>query len=533
MIVCRKCGFRNGDADTFCGTCGSFLEWTGEKQQAAQPAAAAQEDEAQAVAPPPPKVGFFQRVMDGANTFIAGPRDEVEVQTADAAPPKSGPGSGPGKPAGPGKAAPAPPARAAAPPLPKAAPPPPPKAPPPPPPRKAPPPPPRRSAPPAPASAPAQPAEPPVRPAAPPPPPRKAPPPPPRRSAPAAPKATSQAAVDAAPAAPAPAAAPAAALVAPVVPGAAKAKPEPTGPAATQAAAAAAPAPEIKEQAPQIARARAVAVTKTTSTRRLRPGDSICGYCGEGNPLARKFCSRCGESLVEAAHVKTPWWHRFRPRRGPKTVKIGSAAGKNAKGRDLHAHGFNLKHVAGQIYRKARIVVAVALLAAGTVYGVYPPFRTTVNSIFTTEKTKLSNIVDQKFAPIHAVTCTANAQIKGHPAALACDGFFNNYWLARWKPAPEPTLTLTFAHPVTITRMILHNGAFGRYVQDGRPSSLHLVFSNEESFTITPQDTPQAQTFSIKHAILIKSVVIQITATYQGTVGTNVAISQIEMFGIQ
>ena len=31
MIVCRSCGFHNADADAFCGSCGNFLEWTGEK----------------------------------------------------------------------------------------------------------------------------------------------------------------------------------------------------------------------------------------------------------------------------------------------------------------------------------------------------------------------------------------------------------------------------------------------------------------------------------------------------------------------
>ncbi|MGA8015622.1 MAG: zinc-ribbon domain-containing protein, partial [Candidatus Dormiibacterota bacterium] len=31
MIVCTKCGFHNADSDTFCGSCGSFLEWTGQK----------------------------------------------------------------------------------------------------------------------------------------------------------------------------------------------------------------------------------------------------------------------------------------------------------------------------------------------------------------------------------------------------------------------------------------------------------------------------------------------------------------------
>ena len=292
-------------------------------------------------------------------------------------------------------------------------------------------------------------------------------------------------------------------------------------------------AQEVKEQAPQIARARAIAVTKTAPTRRLHPGDSICGYCGEGNPPARKFCSRCGESLVEAEQVKARWWHRFKRKRGPKTVKLGTTPGKNAKGDSLHGPGFDFKHAAGQVYRKARLVVAIAILVAGAVYGAYPPFRTKVNSIFTSEKNKIVGIVDKKFAPIHAVKCTANAQIKGHPAALACDGFFNNYWLARWKPSPEPTLTMTFTHPVTITRLILHNGAFGRYVQDGRPSSLHLVFSNQESFTITPQDTSESQTFAIRHAALVKSIAFQVTSVYQGTVSNNVAISQIELFGIQ
>ena len=29
MIVCTKCGFQNSAADSFCGSCGSFLEWIG------------------------------------------------------------------------------------------------------------------------------------------------------------------------------------------------------------------------------------------------------------------------------------------------------------------------------------------------------------------------------------------------------------------------------------------------------------------------------------------------------------------------
>lgn len=41
MIVCRSCGSHNADGDAFCGTCGDYLEWTGEKlaPTSAKPAA--------------------------------------------------------------------------------------------------------------------------------------------------------------------------------------------------------------------------------------------------------------------------------------------------------------------------------------------------------------------------------------------------------------------------------------------------------------------------------------------------------------
>lgn len=37
MIVCKQCGHHNEDNDTFCGSCGKFLEWTGERVAVAEP----------------------------------------------------------------------------------------------------------------------------------------------------------------------------------------------------------------------------------------------------------------------------------------------------------------------------------------------------------------------------------------------------------------------------------------------------------------------------------------------------------------
>lgn len=279
-------------------------------------------------------------------------------------------------------------------------------------------------------------------------------------------------------------------------------------------------------------------MTKTRPTRRLQTGDAICGNCGEGNAPTRKFCSRCGESLVRAEHVKTPWWRRLLPRRGPKVVKL--APGKNGKpgataaaGATGAKDGFDLKQTLGQIYRKARLAVALAAVLGGILYGAYPPFRSAINGAVTSTKTKISNDIGDDLTPIHPTGVTANVQEAAHPASDASDEFFNTYWMAPWSTDPEPTLTLTFPHPVTIKKLILYNGANGGYIANGRPSSLHLVFSNQESFTITPQDSAQPQTFSIDHATLVKSIEFQVTSIYQGSTNSDVAITEIELFGIE
>jgi hypothetical protein len=296
-------------------------------------------------------------------------------------------------------------------------------------------------------------------------------------------------------------------------------------------------APEVREQAPQIARARAVAVTKTAPSHRLQEGDLICGNCGEGNAPTRKFCSRCGSSLLEATVItKLPWWRRIRirVRRGPKTVKLGAERGKTTSGSHISAPRFDVKFLFRQIYRKARVVVAVAVVAAGVIYGIYPPFRTEVNSVFHAEKVKVTDFIPVKPVSIIPLHCTANLAAAAHPAANVCDLSVNNYWEAPWSSADEATITMTFQHPVTLTSMIVFSGAYGAYTANGRPSVLRLIFSNHESYVVSLQDTSNQQPLSIKHAILIKSVQFQVVAIYQGQINSSdVAISQIELFGIQ
>ena len=297
---------------------------------------------------------------------------------------------------------------------------------------------------------------------------------------------------------------------------------------------------EIAELAPQIARAKAVAVTKTAPSRRLQPGDLICGTCGEGNPSTRRFCSRCGSSLIEAVSVRESWWRRLlrriMPRRGPKVVAIDPNAEPRKDGAPaahLAKPGFDLKHAFRRFVRTARVVVGVGLLVGGVLYGVYPPLRNGVNHWVGRVKADITNDIGSNLSPIHPVNVSANTSAPGTAAMNTSDENLNTYWLASWSSSAEPTLTLDFAHRVTLERMILHSGAGGGgFVQHGRPASLLLKFSNGETQIITPQDTGQQQIFDISHAVAVSSVQITVSGINPGTSGSDVAITEIELFGI-
>ncbi len=601
MIVCKKCGFNNADADTFCGSCGAFLEWTGEK--VVPPAAVEPVPEVPAAAEPARRGGFMSLVQQV--TAIGVPRKEaIEPPATIPGMPMAAPGAGP-RPGMPGAPAPlgAPPGTPrpigpSAAPVgpPRSAPPssPPPSGPP----RNAPPsgppgsivvtsaPPvgPPRSAPPsgppasmAPTSAP--PVGPPrsAPPSGPPPaggptsappigPPRSAPPfsppqpaaapaglppvgPPPGAGSPPV-AATGPTSLPPAPVAPslprpslppptlpaptpmvirvtpavtaAPVAgvSPLAAAAAPSAPAAqppgaqpAGIQPAPAQPAAVQPAALqpAAPRPHV---APKPAAA--------PPTKRLRPGDLICGACGEGNDPVRKFCSRCGQSLATAEVASTPWYRRLLPHRKAKVL----AAGERPKKRG--GSGINF----GAIVRWGRNVVLVVVLVAGIAYGAIPAFRDNVNS-------RVNSVIQNFTAntaaptPVHASSVTASSSTTGHAASLAVDAFSNTYWAATLSKDAHPMLTIGFSPAVNINVLLFISGNTANELSGPRPKELHIVFSNGVSKTVTLADEATSQQFNVNGATKVTGVTIQIMSVYGSTSGNDVALSDVEFFGRQ
>jgi hypothetical protein len=266
-------------------------------------------------------------------------------------------------------------------------------------------------------------------------------------------------------------------------------------------------------------------IQKTKPTRRLQPGDLICGECGEGNPPARKFCSRCGESLVKAEVVKRPWWRRLWPQKKVKTLEVGERPGKaGVKGKKKLGRETML--AARKFFTTAAIVV-VALIA------LVPPFRNWTQDTFVQPvKDKWNDFTTQQFVPVNPQAALATSQTPENPATNAIDHAGNTFWVA---PAGngEVVLVLTFGdQPVNLDKAIIQNGARDSFAQFSRAQKLHLVFDTGKSADINLKDAPDQQKVGISNGHGIKRVDIHIVSIYQaiGNPPPPVAISEIELF---
>jgi hypothetical protein len=276
---------------------------------------------------------------------------------------------------------------------------------------------------------------------------------------------------------------------------------------------------------PQEAAKKPPQVRRQPPSRKLQPGDLVCGECGEGNSVTRKFCSRCGTSLAEATVVKTPWWRRLLPRRGAKVRKSGERPKRRGRGGKTKLGVF-----VSTTFKTLRRVVALALVVGGVAYGLFAPFRGFVNERAAEAKGVFERTFFPQYAPVSAAEApTASAALPDHPANMAVDGQSNSFWAAP-VGGVEPNMVVKFDRTVDLAKLIVHNGDGAGFKESARAQKLHLVFSNGKTTDVNLQDRPDPQTLEIENGEGINSVEIHVVATFKSVSGTNLAISEIEFF---
>jgi len=247
------------------------------------------------------------------------------------------------------------------------------------------------------------------------------------------------------------------------------------------------PAQAPTAQVPQAAKPRPK-VQKQAPSRKINPGDLICGRCGEGNPDTRKFCRRCGESLVEAVVAKRAWYQRLIPRRKKKQLKAGDRPDRSGgRAAGTKARIFRGK-VLGRLADTRRILAVLAIVGIGVGFAI-PSARSAILDGGSGALGKVRRIISPTYSniPIDPARVSASSETVGGEAVNATDSNTLTFWLA--DPAdPSASVTVVFVDQTDVAHVLVHPGkqeGGGKVVRpDPRPREM-LFRVTDESGLIT------------------------------------------------
>lgn len=306
------------------------------------------------------------------------------------------------------------------------------------------------------------------------------------------------------------------------------ARPTQAPPAPAQGPAAVQPTEERRRPAPRQPKAPPPVV---------KPGDLICGQCGEGNVPDRNFCRRCGHTLAQAVQAKLPWYRRLF-RRQRRVVAAGERPGRAAPGgggggrggrgavRDAKMAGRKVKSVANKFRR-----LAALLLIVGVGVAFLGPFRGPANRAYQSVR----RVIKPEYEPVRPVDAVASSSAPGRDAKAVIDGIKNSFWAEGAPGAGEKqTLTITFAEPTDLDKVGIIPGASEdpkQFVALPRPRLLHLIFTGARPSAkdITVSDAAKFQSFDV-HADDVTSVTIELVSVHASTGGQDCAITELEFF---
>lgn len=247
-------------------------------------------------------------------------------------------------------------------------------------------------------------------------------------------------------------------------------------------------------QLPKAAKVRPK-VKRQPPSRKINPGDLICGQCGEGNDPERKYCRRCGNSLVEAVVAKRPWYKRWLP---SKQNKKEMAAGERPSGRGSTGRrgtGESARLAKGKALGRwadaRRILAILAVVGIGAGF-VLPSARTWIFDTAESGYSRVRRVVSPTYTniPVDPDRITASSDRPDGPAEAVADGNTLTYWVAQ-RPDRDPSVTVTFVEPTDVAHVLIHPGQQedgGKVVRpDPRPREV-LFRVIDESGTVTEVD---------------------------------------------
>jgi hypothetical protein len=264
---------------------------------------------------------------------------------------------------------------------------------------------------------------------------------------------------------------------------------------------------------------------KQPPTRKILPGDLICGECGEGNPPARNFCSRCGTTLKDAAVAKRKWWQMLIPRRKRKTMEAGARPWKTKEGAQKRSR----TNPFAKLFVKLRPIIAVFILLAGLLVGFTPNIREKVTGKIGDIKDSIESKLRPTYVPLAPIDIDVTTALPDNPGENLIDTNPLTFWVAPGND-PQPTIVVTFDEPFDMQRMKLWNGAAEGYADHERVSDIHFVFDTGKSYDLHVEDIPDGKEYAIKNGNDVRRVELHITGTVTSLASEQLGLSEIEFY---
>jgi hypothetical protein len=266
-------------------------------------------------------------------------------------------------------------------------------------------------------------------------------------------------------------------------------------------------------------------VAKQPSTRVIRPGDLVCGECGEGNDPGRSFCRRCGASLAEVVPVKQPgWFKRLFTRKPKQPLEAGARPMREGGGSGGSSAGKKARQAKGKAL--GGLASARSLLALLAVVGIGVGFLLPrPRSFILGLPQRVTNLISPSYV-------NARPNPEATQATSETPGFeAKNVFLDErppWLPLEsdlEPAVAAVFDETTSIAKVQIQPG---NQLDDGkqfpvnpRPRDMLIQAFGEEpngeplaEKQVRLEDDPKLQTFGLS-AKGVKSVRFQIQNCYQ------------------
>jgi ribosomal protein L40E len=250
---------------------------------------------------------------------------------------------------------------------------------------------------------------------------------------------------------------------------------------------------------------------------RTRPGDILCPACGAGNPPDRRFCRRCGRSLIGGETVRIAWWRRLLLRLRRRPLAAGTRPVRRGRSRTL---------------LPTAVVLVLVLVAIGSLPTVRPAVRRGYDAA-------RGAVLDRFSQPTQFVpkSATASSSTKGASPNLVIDGANNTYWAPQVaSPAKGEWCQIDLDRPVYVAKLLITPGVDTKedtFRTQSRPARVEVVSRRDDGSvsrrTVELDDRPKAQEINIR-ASRVTRITVTILDAYGARPDRVVAIAEVEVF---